>query len=128
MKIKFKKRRLRTYLILGSIWVIFGIPAVIFFPNNIFNYGYLIIGILYFGVYLFENKNQYLTIENGTISKNHLIPKKINLKDIKSIKLFAGDYKLKTDTDELVIDTKLIEEKSLADLELVLKKLNLKIT
>lgn len=128
MNIPFKKKRLKTYLILGTIWLIFGFIAVIYFSDNIFNYGYLIIGMLYFGIYLFEHNKQYLTIENGTISKNQLISKKINLKDIKSIKLFAGDYKLKTDTDELIIDKRLIEEKSLPDLESVLKGLNLEIT
>ncbi|HUH27072.1 hypothetical protein [Gelidibacter sp.] len=128
MKIKFKRRRLRTYLILGSIWVIVGIPAVIYFPHNIFNYGYLIIGILYFCIYLFEHNKQYLTIENGIITKNHLISKKINLVDIKGIRKFSGDYKLKTDTDELIIDTNLIEENSLADLETFLENLNVEIT
>ncbi|MBO3100091.1 hypothetical protein [Gelidibacter pelagius] len=127
MKIKFKKKRLRYFMAIGILWLIFGVIAVIFFSDNIFNYGYLLLGILYFSIYLFEHNKQYLTIEDGTISKNHLIPKKINLKDIKSIKLFAGDYKLKTDTDELIIDTKFIDEKSLIDLETVLKSLNLEI-
>ncbi|MBA6151196.1 hypothetical protein [Gelidibacter maritimus] len=128
MKIPFKKKRLRTNLIFGMIWLIFGIIAVIFFSNNIFNYGYLIIGSLYFGIYLFEHNKHYLTIENETITKNQLISKTINLKDIKSIKFFAGDYKLKTDTDELVIDTRLIEDKYLIDLMTFLKRLNLEIT
>ena len=36
------------------------------------DYGYLVIGILYVGHYLYDLKNQYLTIENGTIRKNGL--------------------------------------------------------
>ncbi|RXJ50048.1 hypothetical protein [Gelidibacter gilvus] len=128
MKIKFKKKRLKYLMIVGIMWVIFGITAVIFFSDNIFNYGYLILGILYFCVYLFEYNKQYLTIENGTITKNHLISKKINLVDIKGIRKFAGDYKLKTDTDELIIDTNLIEENSLVDLESVLNNLHVEIT
>lgn len=128
MKIKFKKKRLKYLMIVGIMWVIFGITAVVFFSDNIFNYGYLIIGILYFCIFLFEYNKQYLTIENGMISKNHLNSKKILLKDIKGIRKFAGDYKLKTDTDELIIDTNLIEETSLADLEMVLNNLNVEIT
>lgn len=127
MKIRYKKKRLKHYLIFGIIWLALGTIAVIFNSNIFFNYGYLIIGILYFGTYLFENNTQYLTIENGTISKNHLIPKKINLEEIKRIKRFAGDYVLKTDSTELRINTELIEEKSLRELDTVLGNLNLEI-
>lgn len=125
MKIRFTKKRLKHYLIFGIIWLLFGTTAVIFNSENVFNYGYIIIGILYFGTYLFENNKHYLTIENGTISKNHLVPKKINLNEIKRIKKFAGDYILKTDSTELRINTELIEEKSLAELNTVLGNLNL---
>jgi hypothetical protein len=125
MKIRFTKKRLKHYLIFGILWLVLGTTAVIFNSDNIFNYGYLIIGILYFGTYLFENNKHYLTIENGTISKNHLIPKKINLNEIKRIKKFAGDYILKTDSTELRINTELIEKNSLAELNTVLENLNL---
>ena len=125
MKIRFTKKRLKHYLIFGILWLVLGTTAVIFNSDNIFNYGYLIIGILYLVTYLFENNKQYLTIENGIISKNQLIPKKINLNEIKRIKKFAGDYILKTDNTEFRINTELIEEKSLAELNNVLENLNL---
>ena len=125
MKIRFTKKRLKHYLIFGILWLVLGTTAVIFNSDNIFNYGYLIIGILYFGTYLFENNKHYLTIENGTISKNHLIPKKINLNEIKRIKKFAGDYVLKTDSTELRINTELIDKTSLMELNAVLDNLNL---
>uniref|UniRef100_UPI00404A11F6 hypothetical protein n=1 Tax=Gelidibacter sp. TaxID=2018083 RepID=UPI00404A11F6 len=125
MKIRFTKKRLKHYLIFGILWLVLGTTSVIFNSDNIFNYGYLIMGILYLGTYLFENNKQYLTIENGIISKNHLIPKKINLNEVKRIKKFAGDYILKTDSTELRINTELIEEKSLAELNTVLENLNL---
>jgi hypothetical protein len=125
MNIRFKKKRFRYYLIFGILWLVLGTSAVIFDLNNPFSYGYLLLGILYVGTYLFENKKQYLTIENGIISKNHLIPKKINLNEIKRIKKFAGDYILKTDSTELKINTDLIEEKSLVELNTVLENLNL---
>ena len=125
MKIRFTKKRLKHYLIFGILWLVFGITAVIFDSENVFNYVHLIIGILYFGTYLFENNKQYLTIENGIISKNHLIPKKINLNEIRRINKFAGDYILKTDSTELRINTELIEEKSLEELHTLLDNLNL---
>ena len=124
MKIRFTKKRLKHYLIFGIIWLVLGTTAVIFNSDNVFNYGYLIIGILYFGTYLFENNKQYLTIENGIISKNHLIPKKINLNEIKRIRHFAGDYILKSENEELTINIQLIDQESLIDLKTELKKLN----
>jgi hypothetical protein len=125
MKIRFTKKRLKHYMIFGILWLVLGTVAVIFNSDNVFNYGYLIIGILYFGTYLFENNKQYLTIENGIISKNHLIPKKINLNEIKRIKKFAGDYIFITDSTELRINTELIEKNSLAELNTVIENLNL---
>lgn len=96
---------------------------MIFNSDNIFNYGYLI-----FGTYLFEKNKQYLKIENGIISKNHPFPQKINLSEILEVKKVAGDYISKTDSTELIINTKLIDEKSLVALITVLKKLNLETT
>ena len=125
MKIRFTKKRLKHYLIFGILWLVFGTTAVIFDSENVFNYVHLIIGILYFGTYLFENNKQYLIIENGIISKNHLIPKKINLNEIRRINKFAGDYILETDSSELRINTELIEEKSLEELHTLLDNLNL---
>lgn len=125
MKIRFKRKRLNYYLIFGMIWLILGTAAVVLDSHNIFSYGYIIIGILFFGTYLFENSKQYLTIENGTISKNHLIPKTVNLNEIEGVKKFAGEYTLKTHKTELKINTELIEENSLTKLDAVLENLNL---
>lgn len=125
MKIRFTKKRLKHYVIFGILWVVLGTIAISFNSDTIFNYGYLVMGILYVGAYLFENNKHYLTIENGIISKNYLIPKKINLSDIKQIKKVAGDYILKTDATELRINTELIEKNSLDALNTVLENLNL---
>ncbi|MBI6120236.1 hypothetical protein [Salegentibacter maritimus] len=126
MKIKFTRKRLKHYLIFGIIWLALGTTAFYFNPDNIFNYGYLIIGVLYFGTFLFENTKQYLTIENGTLTKHHLIPKKINLEEVKRIKKFAGDLTLISDSTHLKINTELIEEKSLAKLNYLLENLDIK--
>ena len=128
MKIRFKKKRLYSNLILGIVWTILGIFNVT--DNQSFrwlDYGYLVVGVLYIGHYLFDLSNQYLILENGTIHKNKLygFGKKINLNEINLIKKFAGDYILKTPTQELTINTELIEEKSLVELNRLLTELNL---
>jgi hypothetical protein len=126
MKIRFTNKRLRYNLIFGILYVALGVVAIIFDSNNFFNYLWTVLGTIHIGTYLFENKKQYLTIENGIISKNQLIPKKINLNEIKRIKKFAGDYILKTDSTELRINTELIEKSSLLELNTVLENLNLR--
>jgi hypothetical protein len=128
MKIRFKKKRIYANLILGLVWTGLGVFGL--FEDDNFRWSdflYVVLGILYMGHYLYDFTNQYLTIENGTIRKNVLygFGKNINLDDINFIKKFAGNYTLKTETTELKINTELIEKKSLAELNSVLRKLNL---
>ena len=52
-----------------------------------------------------------------------LFGKKLYLMEIKSIKKFAGDYILKSDTKELTINTQMIDPNSMAMLNNELEKL-----
>lgn len=128
MKIKFKKKILRVNLILGLVWIVLGTLSIV--TNDELrwtDYGYLVIGILYVGHYLYDLTNQYLTVENGAIRKNGLygFRKKIILNEINWIKKFAGDYILKTAEKELTINTQIIDKDSLNDLNKILAKLDL---
>ena len=125
MKIRYDKKRLKTKFIFGTVWLLLGIVAFIFDTDNLFNFGYLVFGLGYMGGYLFENSKQYLTIENGIITKNSLRPKSITVEDIIHIKNFAGDYVLKTNQDELEINKSFIDKDSLKELENILEGLNL---
>ena len=87
--------------------------------------GWTVISLMYLGLYLYQNKNQYLIIENGFIKKNDLFGKKFNLIEIIEIKKIAGDIILKTDSREMKIDTQLIEPHSLELLKTRLEKLNI---
>lgn len=128
MKIKFRKKRLHVNLILGIVWIGVGILSLVTDDEIRWTeYGYLVIGILYVGHYLYDLTNQYLIIENRTIRKNVLygFGKKINLNDINWIKKFAGDYTLKTEHRELKINTELMDKDSLEELNKILAELNL---
>ena len=82
-------------------------------------------GLFSLAIYFYEMKKQYLSINNGRLTRHSLIPRKINLNEIKQIKKFAGDYTLKTDKTELTIDTQIIEKNSLVTLNNELNKLKL---
>ena len=128
MKIRFKKKRLYINLILGLVWTGLGVFSLLEDESLRWtDYGYLVIGILYLGHYLYDLNNQYLKIENGSIRKNILygFGKKINLNEINRIEKYAGDYILRTLTKELKINTEFIKEKSLAEFNEILKKINL---
>lgn len=87
--------------------------------------GQLGAGVFMLIIYLYENKNQYLTLGNGELIKNTLFPEKIKLNEIKSIREFAGDLKLITEKKEFVLDTQIIEPNSLMELKNELKNFNL---
>ena len=126
MKIRYKRRRLRWNLIFGIFWLILAILAIPSNSDNYLNYGYIVAGLFFIGNHIFKSKNQYLTIENGSITLNNLIPKKVHLNDLKRIKKLDGDYILQTDKTELRIETRLIDKNSLKDLKTILNNLNMK--
>jgi len=125
MKIGYKKRHLNINLILGIIWLVW---FFVFDFNkeemNWTDYGWLVISIAYLSIYFYQKKYKYVSIENGILTVNGPIGKKLNLTEIKRIKKFAGDYILKTDKKELTINTQIIDPNSLAELNAVLGKLN----
>ena len=127
MKIEHKKKHLNVNLILGLVWLIWFFVGVFGKEEpNWTDYGWIVISILYLGLYFYQNNYKYLTIENGIINVNGPFGKKLNLSEIKRIKKFAGDYILKTDKNELTINTQIIDPNSLAELNTELEKLNVK--
>ena len=79
-------------------------------------------GFIY--LYLYIKVKYYLSIENNIIKQNYIFGKKMKLSEIKSIKHFAGEYILRTDTRKMRIDIGSIEKSSLVDLKGELKKLD----
>ena len=112
--------------------LILGLICLIWFFVGVFgkeepnwtDYGWIFISLMYLGLYFYQKNYKYLTIENGIINVNGPFGKKLNLTEIKRIKKFAGDYILKTDKNELTINTQIIDTKSLTELNTELEKLN----
>ena len=114
-------------MILASVWLILGTVVLI---NNEFSnwtdYFWILMAFVYIAMYTYENINQYLSIDNGEIKLNQPFGKKISLNEIRSIKRFAGDYILKTEKEEMTINTQIIEPKSLNQLNEELERLSVK--
>jgi len=128
MKIKLSRKRLYTNLLLGVIWILFGISYFISEATMPwFGYAYQILGTLYLAHFMYDYKHQYLIIENGKIQKNILysFKNKIELSEIDEIKSIKGNYILKSETRNLSIDPSLIHEQSLIKLLQILRQIDL---
>ncbi|SDR05662.1 hypothetical protein [Flagellimonas zhangzhouensis] len=125
MKIAYKKRQLNVNLILGLVWLIwFFIGIFTKEEPSWMDYGWIFISLMYLGLYFYQKNYKYINIENGIIKVNGPFGKKMSLTEIKRIKKFAGDYILKSDKEELTINTQIIDPDSLVDLNTALEKLN----
>ena len=126
MKIRYTKKRLRANLILGLLWLALSLAKGLFSVfDDWTDFFFVGMAILYLGQYLIEWQNQYLSIDQDQIKVNYPFGKKINLSDINRIKKFAGDYIIKTDRRELIINTQIIDRESLNVLNQVLATLDL---
>lgn len=125
MKIQYKKRQLNINLILGIVWLAFVLTKLITDEKfTWFDYGWVLIALLYFGIYFYQKKYHYLCIENGVLIVNGPLGTKINLTEIKQIKKFAGDYIVKTNNKQVTINTQIIDPKALEKLNTALESLN----
>ena len=125
MKIQYKKRQLNFNLIFGIIWLTYFLIQLIFDKEiHWIDYGWILISLAYFGIYFYQKKYKYVSIENGILTVNGPLGKKLNLTEIKRVKKFAGDYILKSDKKDLTINTQIIDPNSLAELNAELEKLN----
>jgi hypothetical protein len=75
-------------------------------------------------LYRFIKVKYYLIIEKDVLKQNYIFGKKMELSEIKSIKHFAGEYILRTDTRKMKINISLVDQSSLVDLKCELKKLD----
>jgi len=125
MRIQYKKRHLNVNLIFGLFWLLWFFIGVFGKEEpNWTDYGWIVISIMYLGMYFYQKNYNYLTIENGFIKQNWPFGKKMNLNEIKRIRHFAGEYILKSELKKMKINIDLIESESLSKLKTELKKLD----
>ena len=114
---------LRWRFLFGLFWLILGIISITNNSENYFNYGYLMASLLYFEIYFFKSKYQYITIIDRTLILNNFFSQKISFIDLNQIKKRGKSYILKSEKSELHINIALIDKNSLKDLKVILKSL-----
>ena len=123
MKILYSKKRRKYDLFYIIFCLLIGMLSLFLSEtNHMFIYLYMPLGLI--SLYRYIKVKYYLTIENNIIKQNYIFGKKMKLSEIKSIKHFAGEYILRTDTRKMRIDIGSIDQSSLLDLKGELKKLD----
>ena len=125
LQIKYSKKQLRYSLIFGILWIVIFVAYLIFRSESYFGYGYLTIGIVFIGIYVYKKTFHYATINNGVLTKHNFTPKRIQLDQIIDVHYFAGKYTFKTEKSEISINTMEIDEKSIEDLKKIIHQINI---
>lgn len=89
--------------------------------------GFLLVGTLYLGHFVYDSYHQYIVIKNGIVHKNMLYGFETIMvfDEITSVQNTSGYYILKTKTKSLKIDLDLVEVESLIRLKSFLDNLKL---
>ena len=123
MKILYSKKRRKNDLFYTIFCLLMGIFSFFLSDTNQILF-YLLMSLGLISLYHYIKVKYYLTLENNEIKQNYIFGKKIKLSEIKSIKHFAGEYILRTDTRKMTINTSWIDQSSLEDLKGELIKLD----
>lgn len=134
IKINYNEKSLKSILWFGIYSIVIGVLMFILklFTDTVkiplipLSIGFIGGGFFKIFMYYFQKRKQYLTIDNNILIKNSLIKKEINLNDIIEIEKFGGYYTLKNEKLKFIINTYLIDSKSLEELNNELEKFILK--
>ncbi len=111
---------------LGALFAILGGVKAFEGTASYFIYFQLLFGILMVGTFFFQKRHQYLSIENGFLTKHGLRRRTVQLDEIEQVQSFPGKIKIYTSDSSLSINTSIIDEDSSQDLYRALGSLELK--
>lgn len=120
IKIKYSKKQLRMVVVFGLLWIGIFLIYALFRPESYFGYGYLVMALIFLALYVYKKVFHYAKIEDGILTKNSILPKRIRLEDVTAVHYFAGKYQLKTQQTEISINTMEIDPNSLKELKKIL--------
>jgi len=124
LKIPYRYKKYNFNLILGVIWFLFSLTGIVFKVNPEWtDYVWFILSLMYFGLYYYEVKYNYVEIKEGFIKVNGPLGKKLKLNEITTIKHFAGSYILKSKQNEITVELSAIDDSYIEEFKRELKKL-----
>lgn len=97
MRYRYNNGTLILNLALAVLWSYYGISKIADTGGKAWtDYLFLIIGILYIGIFLVQYFGKYFEITNEKISLTVPFSKTIYFKDLVEMKYYAGDFTFKT--------------------------------
>ncbi|MFU2094514.1 hypothetical protein [Ornithobacterium rhinotracheale] len=124
MKIQFSKKYMYTNLILGILWIALGLYFVFISSSDWWGYYlYLVVGILYFFVFLTQIWRNYTEIKDDRLIVYGIPKKEIRFKDLRQVKYFAGDYIFVSDQKKIKIPKQLIQKDQQSEFEAFFQEL-----
>ena len=122
MKILYSKKRRKYDLFYIIFCLLIGMLSLFLSEtNHMFIYLYMPLGFI--SLYRYIGVKYYLIIEKGILKQNYIFGKKMKLSEIKSIKHFAREYILRTDTRKMIINLSWVDQNSHSELKGELKRL-----
>ena len=116
MIIYFKKKRLNFRLFNGIASLVMGLISLLSDFQFFFVYAWPILGLLEIGTWYYQNKFQYLQIENNVLTKNSLFPKSIELSKITAIRKYRNSFLIESKEQNIKIYKDVISTDSLYQL------------
>lgn len=84
---------MRFNLIFGIVWMLLFInKSSAFNQLKWFDLFWMLISILYFGMFIYQKRYDYFVVENNMIRLNGPLGKKIHVNHITKVNYFAGEY------------------------------------
>ena len=123
MKIKYCKSVIRNNYGYGLTMIGLGLFAVYINSSSALSYLWILLGILQAGTSYYRQKYQYLTIKDDKLVRHTLIPKSIDITEIRRVRKFVNSYKIETHNQSMRIEKKFIENESLEKLNFFLEDL-----
>lgn len=121
LKFKQSKKEMIIGLWIGVLWTLLFLAKLVYNdePMEWFDWGTLLIGLSYFGLYLLDrNKSFDYRLTTSEIIKNQLLNKKsVSLANLTVVKEFAGEYIFRASDKEIRIPYKSLEDESRAKLQ-----------
>ena len=125
MTIHYKSKNLKFQLLYGITSAILGIVGIILDSKPLLTYPWLILSILQIGTWYYQNKFQYLQIENNVLTKNSLFPKSIELSKITAIRKYRNSFLIESKEKNIKIYKDVISTASLYQLTDLLNEIQL---
>ena len=107
IKLRYNIKNQRYYIIAGGLFIL--LAGIELIASNEIRYFNITLALLYIAPYFYHKKVPFLTIQKGVFKQNWWFGKSIDSKDINEIKYFAGEYIIRSQKKELLIDTHIID-------------------